>query len=665
MNKKINDFVVRFANVNGTGSASANALFTKAVFRMGIPVAPKNIFPSNIQGLPTWYEVRVSEKGHLGRREGVDLMIAVNPQSMKKDYADVREGGYFLYDSSKPLPPGYDRTDITYIGIPLMTLCNAEFADARQRQLFKNIVYIGALSELLGIEFSVLEGQLGEQFKGKEKLIEPNIKALKIGVDHVKKQFECPLDIRLERRDILKDKILINGNSACGLGAVYAGATVAAWYPITPSTSVVEAFGKYAKKYRVDPETGKNNYAIVQAEDELAAIGMAMGASWNGARAFTATSGPGVSLMNEFLGLGYFAEVPTVLIDVQRTGPSTGMPTRTQQSDILLAAYASHGDTKHPLLFPASPKECFEMTADAFDLTERLQTPVIVMTDLDLGMNDHVTEPLVWDDSRQYDRGKVLTGEMLDRIAAASKIGKRAASLTDEAQPTNGNGNENGHHGDLPGNDGSHETAGQPLEQFKGKFGRYLDIDDDGIPYRTIAGTHATRGAFVTRGSSRDEYGVYTEDGDAYRRNVDRLAKKWDTAKDLVPQPEFYSPQRRRGAEAPEAETRPVGSVPFDGVIFFGTSTYAAIEALELLEEEGIHLDAMRPRAFPFGKAFRDFVESHERIFVIEQNRDAQFRSLMMIELGVDASKLISVLNYDGMPITADNIFRQIQSKLS
>ncbi len=628
---KINDFVVRFANVNGTGSASANALFTKAVFRMGVPVTPKNIFPSNIQGLPTWYEVRVSEKGYLGRREGVDLMIAVNPQSMKKDYADVHAGGYFLYDSSKPLPPGYDRKDISHIGIPLMALCNAEFTDARQRQLFKNIIYIGALSALLDIEFAVLEGQLAEQFKGKEKLIEPNIKALNIGVNYCKENFDCPLDIRVERRDLLGDKILFGGNSACGLGAVYAGATVAAWYPITPSTSVVDAFAKYAAKYRVDPDTGKNNYAIVQAEDELAAIGMVMGACWNGARSFTATSGPGVSLMNEFLGLGYFAEVPTVLIDVQRTGPSTGMPTRTQQSDILLAAYASHGDTKHPLLFPASPKECFEMTVDAFDLTERLQTPVIIMTDLDLGMNDHISEPLTWDDSRVYDRGKVLTSEQLDKIYHVM---------------SNGNGNGNNAEAQP---DQEAEHAGDFLEQFNSKWGRYLDIDDDGIPYRTIAGTNPTRGAFVTRGSSRDEYGVYTEDGAAYQRNVDRLAKKWETAATLVPEPEILSAS---GAN----EVR-------DGVIYFGTSSYAAEEALEFLAADGIQLDAMRARGFPFGESFRDFVDAHERIFVIEQNRDAQFRSLMMIELGVDASKLISVLNYDGMPITADNIYRQIKGE--
>jgi len=663
----VNDFVVRFANVNGTGSASANALFTKAVFRMGVPVTPKNIFPSNIQGLPTWYEVRVSEKGYLGRRDGVDMMVAVNPQSMKKDHLDVRPGGYFLYDSSKPLQPGYDRDDITHIPIPLMDLCNAEYTDARQRQLFKNIVYIGAMSALFDIDFAVLEGLIGDQFKGKEKLIEPNIRALTIGVEYVKQHFEYPFSLRVERRDLLGDKILFSGNSACGLGAVYAGATVAAWYPITPSTSVVDAFSKYAAKYRVDPETGKNNYAIVQAEDELAAIGMVMGACWNGARSFTATSGPGVSLMNEFLGLGYFAEIPTVLIDVQRTGPSTGMPTRTQQSDLLLAAYASHGDTKHPLLLPSTPKECFEMMADAFDLTEHLQTPVIMMTDLDLGMNDHVTEPLTWDDSRQYHRGKVLTAEQLDSIYSF----KTAAE-------TNGNG----HHPDLPGNDGSGETAGQPLEQFRGKFGRYLDIDDDGVPYRTIAGTHATRGAFVTRGSSRDEYGVYTEDGDAYKRNVDRLAKKWETAKELVPQPVFY--QRADTPVRMSAEHEPSAAMPSNvsevessvaqgtgeadksvrsssGVIFFGTSTDSALEAMDMLAADGIVIDAMRPRAFPFGKAFRDFVDSHERVFVIEQNRDSQFRSLMMIELDTDPSKLISILNYDGTPITADNIYAQIK----
>lgn len=594
---KINDFVIRFANVNGTGSASANSLFTKSIFRMGVPVTPKNIFPSNIQGLPTWYEVRVSEKGYLGRREGIDLMVCVNPQSMMRDVTGVKSGGYFLYDNTKSLHSEFIREDINYIGIPMTELCNNAFTDARQRQLFKNIIYVGALSAFFDIEFNVLEELLGEQFKGKERLIEPNIKALKMGIDYVQKHFEYPLNIRVERRDLVGDSIMISGNTSCALGAIYAGATVAAWYPITPSTSVVDAFGKYANKLRIDKTTGKKNFAIVQAEDELSAIGMVIGANWNGARSFTATSGPGVSLMNEFLGLAYFAEIPTVLIDVQRTGPSTGMPTRTQQSDLLLAAYASHGDTKHVLLFPASPKECFEFTAEAFDLTEKLQTPVIVMTDLDLGMNDHVSRPLKWEDSREYKRGKVLDAEALEKIE---------------------------------------------------RYGRYLDSDGDGIPYRTIPGTHESRGAYVTRGTSRDEYAVYTEDGGAYQRNMDRLLKKWDTAKAMVPAPEFLQKEN---------------TSPF-GVLFFGTSTYAAEEAIELLKEEQISLDAMRVKAFPFGEEFADFINSHETIFVIEQNRDAQFRSLMMIELGINPEKLVSVLNYDGTPITADFIFNQIREKL-
>lgn len=594
---KTNDFVIRFANVNGTGSASANALFTKAIFKMGIPVTPKNIFPSNIQGLPTWYEVRVSEKGFLGRREGIDFMVSVNPQSLAKDVADVRRNGFFLYDSSKPLHSKYIRDDINYISIPLMELSNANFTDPRHRQLFKNIIYVGALSALLDIEFEVLESLLAVQFKGKEKLIEPNIKALNLGIDYVRENFEYPLSIRVERRDLLGDSIMLNGNSACALGAIYGGATVAAWYPITPSTSVVDAFSKYAESLRIDKETGKKNFAIVQAEDELAAIGMVIGANWNGARSFTATSGPGVSLMNEFLGLAYFAEIPTVLIDVQRTGPSTGMPTRTQQSDILEAAYASHGDTKHPLLFPASPKECFEMTAESFDLAEKLQTPVIVMTDLDLGMNEHISPPLQWDDALQYDRGKVLDAASLDKLE---------------------------------------------------RYGRYLDVDGDGISYRTIPGTHETKGAYVTRGTSRDENAVYTEDGDAYRRNMDRLTRKWNTAKELVPAPEFLQEE----------------NVCENGVLFFGTSVFAAEEAIELLKEEGIALDAMRPKAFPFGTAFEDFVHSHKKVFVIEQNRDAQFKSLMMIELGINPEKLVSVLNYDGTPITADNILNQIKANL-
>ncbi len=590
---KINDLVVRFANVNGTGSASANYLFTKSIFRMGIPVSPKNIFPSNIQGLPTWYEVRVNEKGYLGRRDGVDIMVCVNPQSLRKDVDSVVPGGYFMYDSTKPLHTEYIRKDISYLGIPLMDMCNREFSDPRQRQLFKNIVYVGALAALLDIEVNVFKDLFGEQFKGKEKLIAPNLKALNMGIDYVHKNFKYPLDVRVERRDLVKDSIMIDGNSACGLGAVYGGATVAAWYPITPSTSVAEAFHSYADQFRTDKTTGKKNFAIVQAEDELAALGMVLGASWNGARAFTATSGPGISLMNEFLGLGYFAEIPAVVIDVERTGPSTGMPTRTQQSDVLLAAYASHGDTKHVLLFPSTPKECFELTADALDLAEFLQTPVLVLTDLDLGMNDHISQPFVWDDKRKYNRGKVLSAADLDKIE---------------------------------------------------KYGRFLDIDNDGIGYRTIPGVHPAKGAFVTRGTSHDEYAVYSEEGDVYKRGMDRILKKFHTAKKLVPEPELF--QKRNASP--------------DGIIFFGTSTLSALEAIDILKEKGIKLDALRLKAFPFNNTVEEFIASHKRIFIVEQNRDAQMRSLMLIETGADSSKLIPVLNYDGMPITADNIVKQV-----
>lgn len=591
---KINDFVIRFANVNGTGSASANYLFCKAIFRMGIPVTPKNIFPSNIQGLPTWYEVRVSEKGYLGRREGIDIMVSVNPQSMLKDVDDVSPGGYFIYDSSKQLHPNYIREDIHYIGIPLMEMCNAAFSDPRQRQLFKNIVYVGALAALLNIDFNVFESLLAEQFAGKEKLIAPNIKSLQMGVDYIHEHYKDPIDIKVESRDLVGDSIMIDGNTACGLGAVYGGATVAAWYPITPSTSVIESFMNFSDEYRID-ENGKRNVAIIQAEDELAAIGMVIGANWNGARSFTATSGPGLSLMNEFLGLAYFAEIPTVLIDVQRTGPSTGMPTRTQQSDILEGAYASHGDTKHIMLFPSNPKECFEMTAEAFDLTEQLQTPVIVMTDLDLGMNDHMSKPFEWDDQREYKRGKVLDAEALEGIE---------------------------------------------------RFGRYLDVDDDGIPYRTYPGTHPTKGSYFTRGTSRDEYAVYTENGDAYVRNMDRLMKKWNTSKEYVPAPHLYQEE----------------NFSTYGILFFGTSEYSSEEAIDILKAEGVQLDAIRIKSFPFNATVEDFIHSHDKVFVVEQNRDAQMRSLLMIELSINPEKLIPVLNYDGLPITADQIVNSIKS---
>jgi 2-oxoglutarate ferredoxin oxidoreductase subunit alpha len=565
---------------------------------MGVPVTPKNIFPSNIQGLPTWYEVRVSEKGYLGRREGIDLMVCVNPQSMKKDILSIKSGGYFLYDSTKTLHEDFFRADINFIGVPLMELCNREFTDARQKQLFKNMVYVGALAQLLSIDFEVIHQLIAEQFPGKEKLIQPNVKALHLGADYIKEHYEYPLNFRVEKRDLIGNRILVDGNTACGLGGVFAGATVVPWYPITPSTSLVDAFSEFAEKYRIDAETSKHNYAVIQAEDELAAIGMVIGASWNGARSFTATSGPGVSLMNEFLGLAYFAEIPVVLVDVQRAGPSTGMPTRTQQADLLSAAYASHGDTKNVLLIPANPAECFAMMNTAFDLAEHLQTPVIMMTDLDLGMNDHLSQPFDIANNKPYNRGKVLNAEQLDAL------------------PT---------------------------------WGRYLDLDGDGIPYRTIPGTHPSKGSYFTRGTSHDEYANYTEDADTYVRIMERLVRKFDTAKKMVPEPIFYQ----------EVDEHDIA------LLFFGTSTYAAEEAVDLLKQQGIMVDAIRLRAFPFDESVDNFIKNHKKVFVIEQNRDAQMRSLLVNELDINPKKLIKVLNYDGTPITAQHICNVVASEVN
>ena len=595
---RVNDMVIRFANVNGTGSASANDLFAKAIFRMGIPISSKNIFPSNIQGLPTWYEIRINENGYVGRRDSVDLVVAVNPQTYSKDVVSLRPGGYFVYDNTRRLHPDLIRDDINYIGIPMMQLCMDNYEVPRHQQLFKNIVYVGALSVLLNVEMEVIQQIVREMFSKNEKLIPPNFKALELGAAYARENYDYPLDIRVKRMDKTGDQILIDGNTATALGAIYAGATMAAWYPITPSTSVVNAFEKFCRKLRVDPDTGKKKYAIVQAEDELAAIGMVIGANWNGARAFTSTSGAGVSLMSEFLGLAYFAEIPLVLVDVQRGGPSTGMPTRTQQSDILLCAYASHGDTKQVLLFPSSPAECFELTATAFDLAERLQTPIIVMSDLDLGMNHHMSQPLTWDNSRIYDRGKVLGYEELDAMS---------------------------------------------------DFSRYLDVDGDGICYRTLPGTHPTKGAFFTRGTSRDEHARYTEDGGAYVRNVTRLQKKWETAKTLVPQPKLFQPVFRSRC----------------GLVWFGSTGYSAMEAIDILEGQGIYLDVMQVRAFPFDETVLKFFEAHQEVFIVEQNRDAQFRSLLINELNLPPQFLLSVLHYDGMPVPADTIVIQVRDHLS
>lgn len=591
-----NDFVVKFANVNGSGSASANELFAKAILRMGVPVSPRNIFPSNIQGLPTWYEIRVTEQGWLGRRGGVDLMVAMNPQTWNQDIKEIETGGYLFYDNSRPMPSSKFRSDITVIGMPLTEICNATYTDPRQRQLFKNIIYVGALSALMDIDPSVIEQLFSEQYKGKEKLLDSNVKALHLGRDYAK-QHLGPIGLRVQRSNNVGDRIFVDGNSAAALGCVYGGATVCAWYPITPSSSLAEAFQSYCQKLRVDPETGKNRFAIVQAEDEIASVGMVVGAGWNGARAFTTTSGPGVSLMTEFLGLAYFAEIPITLINVQRGGPSTGMPTRTQQADILSCAYASHGDTKHILLFPEDPKECFDHAAAALDLADRLQTPIFVMTDLDIGMNQRLCAPFDWDDSREYDRGKVMTAEELE--------------------------------------------AGKD-------FGRYLDVDGDGIPYRTYPGTHPTKGGYFTRGTTRNAYAQYSEQGPDYLYNMKRLLRKLETAKTLVPQPVL----------------KPAAKPSRFGVLYFGSTSPAMDEALEALREMNLHIDAMRIRAYPFSQPIVDFINAHEQVFVVEQNRDAQLRGMLINELEFSPKQLPSILHYDGTPITARFITQAIAERM-
>jgi 2-oxoglutarate ferredoxin oxidoreductase subunit alpha len=572
-------------------------LFARSVLRMGVPVAPRNIFPSNIQGLPTWYEVRISEAGHLGARGGTDLMVAMNPQTWDKDVAGIEPGGYLLYDSTRPMPKSKFREDVTVIGVPLTAICNREYSDARQRQLFKNIMYLGALCALLDMDVAATEQLVREQFKSKEKLIDANLHALHLGRDWALENLECPIGLRLRHAKAVGDRIFIEGNSAAALGAVYGGATVCAWYPITPSSSLADAFTSHCRRLRVDAASKKNKVAIVQAEDELASIGMVIGAAWNGARAFTATSGPGISLMQEFLGLAYFAETPAVIFDVQRAGPSTGMPTRTQQCDLISCAYASHGDTKHVLLFPEDPAEAFDFAADAFDLADRLQTPVFVMLDLDIGMNHRLCRPLTWDDNRKYDRGKVMTAADLD--------------------------------------------AGKD-------FGRYLDVDGDGIPYRTYPGTHPSKGSFFTRGTSRDRYARYTEEGAPYADNMQRLLRKFETAKDLVPRP------LQANAEKPTKY----------GVIYYGSTSPAMDEAIHMIEARGHLLNRLRVRAFPFHSSVTSFVADHDFVFVVEQNRDGQLRSLIVNECSIDPVRLVPILHYDGTPITARFIARAIGDHL-
>jgi len=580
---RVNDFVLKIANVNGTGSASANALIMKTVFRMGIPVTGKNFFPSNIQGLPTWYEIRISKDGYLARSGSVDIMIAMNAQTYTRDLQEVAPGGVLIYDSTWPRDRLLARPDITIIGVPLARMCNEQFANVRTRVLMKNMAYVGALAALLDLDRAVIAKLVEETFAKKPALLESNTKALDLGYDYARANFECPLPLRVKTLNKTAGHIMIDGNTAAALGCVYAGATVGAWYPITPSTSIMDAFKAFCERYRKDPKTGERRYCIVQAEDELAAIGIVLGASWNGARSFTPTSGPGLSLMTEFLGFAYFTELPAVLFDVQRVGPSTGMPTRTQQGDLLAAAYASHGDTKHVLLFPRDPRECFELAVTAFDLAERLQTPVIVMSDLDIGMNDWMCKELTWDATYRPDRGKVLS----------------AAEL--EAAKT---------------------------------FHRYTDVDGDGIPYRTLPGVHP-RGSYFLRGSGHNQYGGYTEDSAEYQQVLDRLAKKWRTAATLVPQPEI-----RRSRQPTKW-----------GIVAVGSSDSAIDEALDLLAKQGVYADYCRVRAFPFGKKVTQFLEQHERVFVVEQNRDAQLKTLLMAETQYPSSRMTSILHYGGLPM--------------
>src|SRR5687767_5766946 len=592
---RVNDFAFKIATANGTGSASANGLIMQAIFRMGVPVTGKNVFPSNIQGLPTWYEIRVSKDAYTARTPHFDLMVALNAATYQKDVAEVRPGGWLLYDSSWPLDDKLKRADVTYLGVPLAELCNTTFKGVRERILMKNIAYAGALAALIDMDPDVIRALLKEKFGKKPALMDSNQAAVALGYDYAKAHFDCPLPIRLSPIDATKDAILIDGNTAAALGCLYAGATVGAWYPITPATSLMEAFRNFCLKYRRDPDTQKNRFAILQAEDELAAIGMVIGAGWAGARAFTPTAGPGISLMNEFIGLAYYAEVPAVIFDVQRTGPSTGMPTRTQQGDLMMCAYASHGDTRHICLYPSDPREAFELSVNAFDLAERFQTPVFVLTDLDIGMNDWMVPKLSWDDAYRPDRGKVLSAEELEKAKS---------------------------------------------------FSRYLDVDGDGIPYRSLPGVHP-KGAYFTRGSGHNKHAAYTEDDQEYTEVMERIDRKIQRATRAVPQP---LTKMASGAKL--------------GLVTVGGCHSACLEALDLLAKDGIQLDYMRVRGFPFGDEVTKFLDSHEVNFIVEQNRDAQLRSLLMLETGVHMEKLESVRYFGGFPMSAHHVITGVKAKI-
>src|SRR5579864_6799437 len=588
---RVNDFTIKIATVNGTGSASANTLLMKSIFRSGIPVMGKNYFPSNIQGLPTWYEIRVTREAHVARSGRVDIMVAMNAETYARDVKEVSPGGYLVYDSTWPRPALLKREDITVIGVPLAKLCNENFNGVRTRILMKNICFAGVLAALLDLDVERIRELLAETYAKKPQLVESNMKAIQLGYDYTRQNFSCPLPLHVEKMDATRGHIMIDGNTAAALGCVYAGATVAAWYPITPSTSLMDAFKGFCDRWRIDPDTRRRNFAFIQAEDELAAIGMVIGASWNGARAFTATSGPGISLMNEFLGLAYYAEVPAVIFDIQRVGPSTGMPTRTQQGDLLECAYASHGDTKHLLLFPSSPAECFEFAVKAFDLAERFQTPVFMLSDLDIGMSDWVVPRLQWDDAYRPDRGRVLDLEQIEKLS---------------------------------------------------KFLRYTNEDENYVAARTLPGVDP-KAAYFTRGSGHAKTGAYTEIPDEYQEVVDRLARKHKASAKFVPAPLVV---KRAGARI--------------GIVTLGGCDLAVREGVELLAGRGIEADFMRVRGFPFVDEVEAFLEEHDVNFVVEQNRDAQLKSLLTLETGIAKEKLRSVLVYGGFPLSAKHVVEGI-----
>jgi 2-oxoglutarate ferredoxin oxidoreductase subunit alpha len=593
LKRAANDFSINVSTVNGSGSQSANSVLLKSIFGMGVPVSGKNLFPSNIAGLPTWYTIRASKDGYVARKRNPEILVALNPDTAREDALALPPGGVAIYEENLDLRQYRD--DVVFYPVPFDKITTAICPEAKLRKLVRNMVYVGVVSQLLEIDIGVVESGLRKQFAKKQKVFDLNWGAVKAGFDYAAEHFTKQDPFVIARMNRTAGKIIIDGNAACGMGAVFAGVTVVAWYPITPSTSVVEATTDLLKKFRVTPE-GKATFAVVQAEDELAAIGMVLGAGWAGARSMTATSGPGISLMAEFAGLGYYAEIPGVIFDVQRTGPSTGMPTRTAQSDLLSVAFLSHGDTKHVILLPGSVKECFELSGAAFDLAERLQTPVFVLTDLDLGMNNWMSEPFEYP-NKPLDRGKVLTKEDLDRL---------------------------------------------------GGFARYRDVDGDAIGWRTLPGTNHPKAGYFTRGTGHNDAAIYSEKPDDYVAGMERLARKFESARRLVPAP----------------VTVKDGSSTI-GFLAFGTTDFALRESLDQIEKEyGRKADYIRIRAYPFTHEIHEFVASHERVYVVEQNRDAQLASLLKLDLPADqVVKLRSILHYNGLPLDARTITEEFSAK--